>query len=73
MISKKSTTASRFMLGCFLLAALLTVSCNNSSEKKGTDADTSAVKPVEQVTTPPAPVDTAKMDTASTRPVKTSD
>ncbi len=73
MICKKSTTASRFMLGFSLLAAVLIVSCNNSSEKKSTGTDTPAVKPVEQVSPPPATIDTTKMDTASTRPVKTSD
>lgn len=72
MFSKKPTTSIRFAGVCLALTACITISCNESSEKKDSP-DTPAQKPVEQVAPPPAPIDTSKMDTASTRPVKTTD
>ena len=52
-----------------LLLAFTVAACNNEKkeEKKETVEDTTTVKPVEPM---PPVVDTTKMDTASTRPVK---
>jgi hypothetical protein len=75
MISKKSITAYRVVLGAFLLTAFMAVGCNNGTEKKEPVPDTPKVSapaaPV--VDTPAEPIDTSKMKEASTRPVKTTD
>lgn len=75
MISMKSTSSYRMLLGAFLVTAILAVSCNNSSEKKEPVPDspkvTAPAAPV--IDTPATPIDTSKMKEATTRPVKTTD
>lgn len=71
MTTKMMNPAYKLLLGCFALA-LTVAACNNSADdKKEKAADTPAVKPVETVA--PTTIDTSKMDTATTRPVKTAD
>ena len=68
MAIKRPKLIFQLLLGVILLSFV--TACNNDAEKKET-ADSAAVKPD---TIPMAPVDTTKMDTASTRePVKPSD
>ena len=57
--------ATQILIG-FLMLTFTVVACNNKKDKKTeTTEDTVTVKPVE----PMPPIDTTKMDTASTRPV----
>lgn len=68
MTNKMPKTAIQFILGVFLLS-LTVVSCNNGGgDKKEPTPDTPAV-----VAPPPPVIDTAHMDSATTRPVKTPD
>ncbi len=75
MISKKSITAYRMILGAFLVTALVAVGCNEGTEKKEPTPDTPQVStPTPTVVdTPATPIDTSKMKEATTRPVKTTD
>lgn len=75
MISKKSITAYRVILGAFALTAFMAVGCNNGTEKKEpvTDSPKVTAPAVPVVDTPAAPIDTSKMKEATTRPVKTTD
>jgi hypothetical protein len=72
MISKKSITAYRMILGAFLLTAFVAVGCNEGTEKKEPVVDSPKVMPP-VIDTPAPPIDTSKMKEASTRPVKTTD
>ena len=72
MTTQKTYTSAGMLSGILLACTLFVMACNNSADKKGEPADTPAAKPVEQVTTPAAP-DTTGMDSADTRPVKTTD
>lgn len=75
MISKKSITAYRTMLGAFLLTTLLAVGCNEGTEKKEPTPDSPKITapPAPVIDTPANPIDTSKMKEATTRPVKTTD
>ena len=68
MATKKPTLIFQFILG--LIVLLFVTACNSGSEKTET-SDTTTIK---TDTMPVPPVDTMKMDTASTRePVKPID
>ena len=71
MISKKPKSLFKLLVGSLFLATFAIAGCNNEGEKKEPAADTPAVKPAEPA--PPVQADTAKMDTADTKPVKTGD
>jgi hypothetical protein len=75
MISKKTNLAYRVMLGAFFLTAVMTVGCNEGTEKKEPVIDSPKVAPpvTPAIDTPAPPIDTSKMKEASTRPVKTTD
>jgi hypothetical protein len=60
MIIKKPKLALLFILG-IMLTTFVAISCNNNSSDKKEPA------------TPENKVDSSKMDSASTRPVKTTD
>ncbi len=64
-------SAYKILLGSLLLAFTITACNNNGDDKKEKAPDTAAAKQAEEVK--PAPLDTSKMDTATTRPVKTAD
>jgi hypothetical protein len=64
MASKRPKLIFQIMLGMFLLS--LVTACGGSGDKKETTDSTS----VKTDTIPAMPVDTSKMDTATTRPVK---
>jgi hypothetical protein len=72
MTNKMTRLAGQVLLG--FLALAFTVACNSKKEKetKDTVQDTATVKPLDPPPNPPIE-DTAKMDTADTRPVKTPD
>ncbi len=71
MTSKNPKPAYQFPFALMILILLAVVSCNNKKEeKKDVTTDTTVVKPSDPVV---MPVDTTKMDTATTRPVKTPD
>lgn len=72
MTTQKTSTSAGIVSGILLAFTFFVMACNNSADKKGESADTPAAKPVEQITTPASP-DTTGMDTADTRPVKTTD
>ena len=62
----------RLSVACLLSLAI--VSCNNDADKKDSD-DSAALIPVQPLPTVDStmmPIDTTKMDSASTRPVKTT-
>jgi hypothetical protein len=59
MTAKKSKLALMLIAGA-MFSLFVAVSCNNNSDKK-------------ESPTPANKLDTSKMDTASTRPVKTTD
>ncbi len=67
MATKKPKLILQFILGIILLS--FATACNSSSEKTET-IDSSAVKIDSMPPGMMAPVDTMKMDTAKTRPVK---
>lgn len=69
MASQLKKTAYKIILGVFM-ASFIVASCNNDGKEKKDDKMEDTTK-VEQ--TPPPPIDTTKMDTADTRPVKTGD
>ena len=60
MTTKKPKLALLFILGA-MLTIFIAISCNNSSDDK------------KETATPENKTDTAGMDTATTRPVKTGD
>lgn len=68
---KVKLTHTVFMMGIVLS---IFTACNNSGETKETVTDSTTIK-MDNTTVPPAPVivDTMKMDTATTRPVKNPD
>ena len=74
MTNKMPKPAFQIILGALLLTFAV-ASCNGSGDKK-TTTDTTT-KTTDTVLSPrpetPAPIDTAHMDTATTRPVKTPD
>lgn len=71
MIHQFTRTANRFILGALILSFTV-VACNSKkSDKKETIKEDTATK-MEEVK-PMQPIDTAHMDTADTRPVKTPD
>ncbi|MBL7745302.1 MAG: hypothetical protein JNN00_17640 [Chitinophagaceae bacterium] len=71
MIRTKPKLALLLLSGLFLFTTAV-ISCNNGdSEKKDAGADTATKK--EPATPPENTQDTTKMDTADTRPVKTTD
>ena len=58
---------SKLILSGFLMLTFAVVACNNDKkDTKTTTEDTVTVKPVDTL----PPIDTSKMDTAVTRPVK---
>lgn len=60
---------NRFLLVILLFVGITAISCNNNTgEPKENAPDTATT----QQAPPPPPADTTKMDTASTRPVKTT-
>jgi hypothetical protein len=68
MTSKIPKPVFKIVLG-FSLLTFAVASCNGGGgDKKDPPPDTAVVKPME-----PMPIDTSKMDTATTRPVKTPD
>ena len=70
MISQTKKTVYRLMLGAFLLSFVV-VACNNKGKEKKEEAPADTTKT--EVAPPPPPVDTTKMDTVDTRPVKPAD
>ena len=66
MATKKPTVIFQFILGLILLSFV--TACNSGSEKTET-TDTTTIKTDTMPAAVP-PVDTMKMDTATTRPVK---
>ncbi len=67
MATKKPSQIFQFILGVILLSFV--TACNSSSEKTET-TDTTTIKTDTMPPAMTAPVDTMKMDTATTRPVK---
>ena len=73
MTSKKPTLFFKIILGMSLLT-FITAGCNGGGDKKDPPADTTSVMPMQPTNTDTMPkMDTSKMDTATTRPVKTPD
>lgn len=70
MISQTKKTVYRFLLGALLLSFVV-VACNNKGKEKKEEAPADTTKT--EVAPPPPPVDTTKMDTVDTRPVKPAD
>lgn len=54
------------------MLSFLFVACNNKGKEKKDEAPADTTK-TEEVAPPPPPVDTTKMDTVDTRPVKPAD
>ena len=69
MISQTKKTVYRLLLGAFMLSFVV-VACNNKGKEKKdeTPQDTTTIE-----VAPVPPVDTSKMDTVDTRPVKPAD
>jgi len=73
MTTKKIIPVYRLMLGAFALTAVM-AACNNGTEKKDAPVDSPKVTAPPVIDTPKAnPDDTAGMEKATTRPVKTTD
>lgn len=73
MLSKTPTQSFKIFSGAVILAFAM-ASCNGGGEKKDTVTDTTSVMPMQPTNTDTMPkMDTSKMDTATTRPVKTPD
>jgi len=69
-MNKKTKTAFQFILAGAFLVSFAIAGCNNSGESKEATKDTmSTEKSMEVAPAAPATPDTAKKDTASTRPV----
>jgi hypothetical protein len=71
MTSQTKKTIYSLLLGAFMLSFAV-VACNNKGKDKKEEAPADTTK-VEEVAPPPPPVDTTKMDTVDTRPVKPAD
>jgi hypothetical protein len=63
------TKTNRFLFVILLFVGIAAISCNNNTEEPKEKAPDTATT---QQAPPPPPADTTKMDTASTRPVKTT-
>jgi len=71
MTSASKKTVCSLLMGAFMLSFLF-VACNNKGKEKKDEAPADTTK-TEEVAPPPPPVDTTKMDTVDTRPVKPAD
>jgi hypothetical protein len=72
MLSKKPNHAFKIILGALVLTFTM-ASCNGSGDKKDSVTDTTSVMPTQPTVDTVPKIDTSKMDTATTRPVKTPD
>ena len=72
MLSTKPKQALKIISGAIILTLAMT-SCNGGGDKKETVTDTTSVMPTQPTIDTVQKIDTSKMDTASTRPVKTPD
>lgn len=70
MISQTKKTVYSLLLGACMLSFTV-VACNNKGKEKKEEAPADTTKT--EVAPPPPPVDTTKMDTVDTRPVKPAD
>jgi len=72
MLTKTPTQSFKIFSAAVILTFAM-ASCNGGGEKKDTVTDTTSVMPTQPTIDTMPKIDTSKMDTATTRPVKTPD